>query len=54
MIKRIHVDYTLKVDPSVDGAKVQRAFEAHMPRCPVYRSLAAAIEITTGLSVAEA
>jgi uncharacterized OsmC-like protein len=30
---------------------VQRAFDNHMPKCPVYRSIGSAIEITTSLSV---
>ncbi len=45
------MDYTLRVDPDVDHAKVQRAFDNHMPRCPVYRSLQAAIEITSALEL---
>lgn len=53
VIRRIHVDYTLRVDPDVDRGKVQRAFDNHMPRCPVYRSLRAAIEITTALELVE-
>ena len=53
VIKRIHVTYHLQVDPDADRDKIQRAFEHHMPRCPVYRSIGAAIEITTSLVVSE-
>ncbi len=51
MIKRIHVRYLLRADPDVDRAKLQRAFDRHMERCPVYRSIAAAIEVTTELEL---
>jgi uncharacterized OsmC-like protein len=53
VIKRIHVRYLLKVDPDVDRSKVERSFEHHMPRCPVYRSIGAAIECTTELELVE-
>jgi uncharacterized OsmC-like protein len=53
VIKRIHVEYELGVDADADRAKVQRAFETHMPRCPVFRSIGAAIEITTSLRLVE-
>ena len=51
VIKRIHVVYTLALEPDVDREAVQRAFERHMPYCPVYRSIGAAIEITTALQL---
>ena len=51
VIKRIHVLYRLKLDPDADRDKVQRAFDNHMPRCPVYRSLSGAIDCTTELRV---
>lgn len=54
VIKRIHVAYALRPDPGADRAKIGRAFEHHMPRCPVYRSIGAAIEITTSLAVIDA
>ena len=54
MIKRIHVTYTLAVDPDADRQKIERAFEHHMPRCPVYRSIGTAIDITTSLEVVDA
>jgi uncharacterized OsmC-like protein len=54
VIKRIHVRYQLRLDPETDREKVQRAFDDHMPRCPVYRSIGTAIEITTELELTEA
>lgn len=54
MIKRIHVVYTLALDPEADRDAVQRAFERHMPYCPVYRSIGGAIEITTALELVDA
>lgn len=51
VIKRIHVVYTLAVDPDADREAVQRAFDRHMPYCPIYRSIGTAIEITTALEL---
>jgi uncharacterized OsmC-like protein len=51
VIKRIHVEYTLRIDPDADQAKIERAFEHHMPKCPVYRSIGSAIDITTSLRI---
>jgi uncharacterized OsmC-like protein len=51
VIKRIHVTYTLTLDPDADQEAVQRAFEHHMPRCPVYRSIRDAIDVTTSLEL---
>lgn len=53
VIKRIHVRYTLRVDPGVDRDKIQRAFDAYMPKCPVYMSIRAAIDVTHELDVRE-
>jgi len=53
VIKRIHVRYHLRLDPDTDREKVERAFSHHMPRCPVYRSIGAAVEMTTSLEVSE-
>ena len=39
VVKRIHVVYSLRLDPDADQEKAQRAFEHHMPFCPVYRSI---------------
>ena len=48
VIKRIHVTYRL-ITPAEDREKVDRAYNIHAERCPVYRSLWAAIAITTEL-----
>jgi uncharacterized OsmC-like protein len=52
VIKRIHVTYRLRLDPDADREKVERAFEHHMPKCPVYRSIGGCIDVTTSLEVA--
>ncbi len=54
VLKRIHVTYRLRVDPDADRAKIERAFQHHMPRCPVYRSIGPAVAITTSLELEEA
>ena len=51
VIKRIHVRYRLQLDPDADRAAVQRAFDHHMDRCPVYRSIRDAIDVTTSLEI---
>lgn len=51
VVKRIHVVYSLRLDSDADHEKAHRAFEHHMPHCPVYRSIGSAIEITTALEV---
>lgn len=53
VVKRIHVVYTLALDSTADREAVQRAFDRHMPYCPVYRSIGSAIEITTALELVE-
>jgi uncharacterized OsmC-like protein len=53
VIKRIHVTYHLRLDPDADRSAVQRAFDHHMTRCPVYRSISAAIDVTTSLELDE-
>ena len=50
VIKRIHVIYRLRADAEQAEA-IQRAFEAHPPKCPVYRTLSGCIDITTELAV---
>jgi uncharacterized OsmC-like protein len=54
VIKRIRVTYKLRLEANADRDKVQRAFEHHMPKCPVYRSIGGCIDITTDLEVLEA
>lgn len=48
VIKRIHVIYRLAT-PAEDKEKVDRAYGLHADHCPVYRSLRAAIHISTEL-----
>lgn len=48
VIKRIHVTYRLAT-PAEDRDKVERAYAIHAENCPVYRSISAAIAITTEL-----
>jgi uncharacterized OsmC-like protein len=48
VIKRIHVVYHLAT-PEEDREKVDRAYNIHAENCPVYRSIHAAIDITTEL-----
>ncbi len=51
VLKRIHVRYRLTLDPDADRDRVQRAFERHPVRCPIYRSIGSAVEITTELDL---
>jgi uncharacterized OsmC-like protein len=53
VIKRIEVVYRLKLDPEADHAAVQRVFDHHMPKCPVYRSIGGCIDVTTSLEIVE-
>ena len=51
VLRRIHVIFTLK---ELDAGKVdaaKRAHDAFKPKCPVYRSLHRAIDITTQLNL---
>ena len=50
LIKRIHVVYQLKLDPSRRDA-AERAHSLHADSCPVARSLCDAIDITTSLEM---
>ena len=51
VIKRIHVEYRLRLDSDVDREKVQRAFDLHPSKCPVYRSISGCIDVTTSLTL---
>jgi uncharacterized OsmC-like protein len=53
VLKRVHVTYRLRVAPGADRERIQRAFDRHMPRCPVYRSIGGAVAITTSLAIQE-
>jgi uncharacterized OsmC-like protein len=47
VLRRIHVKYRLSGVPEEAHDTVARVLEMHADRCPVARSLKAAIEITT-------
>jgi uncharacterized OsmC-like protein len=51
VLERVRVTYRLRIDPDADRDKIRRAFEHHMPYCPVYRSIGAAVQITTALEL---
>jgi uncharacterized OsmC-like protein len=46
VIRRVHVDYRL-VSDGAHRETIARVHDMHHDYCPVYRSLKAAIEITT-------
>lgn len=50
VLKRIHVRYLLTVDDGVDLAVVERVHGFHADKCPVARSIGAAIAISTELA----
>ena len=50
VIRRIHVKYLLRAAGEDEGA-INRAYDMHPMRCPVYRTLHKCIEITTELAV---
>ena len=50
VIRRIHVVYRLQA-AHADQAAIQRAFDLHPMRCPVYRTLHRCIEVTTELTI---
>jgi uncharacterized OsmC-like protein len=52
IIRRIHVTYSLKIDPALRREKqdaIDRVMEVHHDACPVYRSISPAIPITASL-----
>lgn len=48
VLRRIHVRYRL-ADAGEEADTVRRVHEIHKEHCPVYRSIQAAIEVTTEL-----
>ena len=50
VIKRIHVKYRLRID-AANREKAERVMKAHVAYCPVARSLAGSIDITTELEM---
>jgi uncharacterized OsmC-like protein len=51
VLRRVHVVFTLKSVSSDKVAAAERAHAVFKPKCPVYRSLHRAIEITTELQL---
>ena len=51
VLRRIHVLFTLKEVAADKVAAAERAHEIFKPKCPIYRSLHRAIDITTELSL---
>ena len=50
VIRRIHVTYKLRA-AAEKRETIERVHGFHADKCPVYRSLAAAIDITTELEI---
>ena len=50
VVRRIHVNYQLRA-AGADQEAINRAFELHPMRCPVYRTLHKCIDITTELAI---
>ncbi|WP_419163731.1 OsmC family protein [Candidatus Palauibacter sp.] len=50
VIRRIRTRYRLRADEA-HGDAIRRAFGAHPPKCPVYRTLSGCIDITTELDI---
>lgn len=53
VIKRVHVVYTLKLDPG-KRETAERVHGMHHDRCPVYRTVAGCIDVTTELRMEDA
>jgi uncharacterized OsmC-like protein len=53
VLRRIHVVFTLRGLDPLKRETAERAHESFKPRCPVYRSLHRAIDITTELHVVD-
>jgi uncharacterized OsmC-like protein len=49
VIRRIRVGYRLRGCPPEKREAAQRAHAAHATRCPVHRTIAGCVEITTSL-----
>ena len=55
-IMRIHITYNLKIDAALRAEKqeaIDRVMAVHADACPVHRSIAGCIDITTGLEIEE-
>jgi uncharacterized OsmC-like protein len=51
VLRRIHVVFTLKDVAADKVAAAERSHEIFKPKCPLYRSLHRAIDITTELTL---
>ena len=54
VIKRIHITYKLKVDPTLLEEKrdaIDRVMRVHPNSCPVYRSISGSIDVTAELEL---
>ncbi len=50
VLRRIHVAFTLEV-VDAEAAAARRAHEVFKPKCPIYRSIHRAIDVTTELVI---
>jgi len=51
VLRRIHVHYTLRLPPDAPRAKVDRALETHVAKCPTAKSLEGAVEVTWSVDI---
>jgi uncharacterized OsmC-like protein len=51
VIKRIHAHYRLRAGGDVDETVIERVHGFHADKCPVARSIAGSIDITTSYEV---
>ena len=51
VLRRIHVVFSLKGAPPEKAAAAERAHENFKSKCPVYRSVYRAIDVTTELTI---
>ena len=50
IVRRIHVEYHLKMDPE-KSAEAERAYQVHADNCPVARTIRDCVDITTSLII---
>lgn len=50
VVKRIHINYRLKLDPALKEAAL-RAHSFHADRCPMARTIGGSVKITTSLDM---
>jgi uncharacterized OsmC-like protein len=46
LLRSIHVHYVLEPSQDAEQAKVERALETHVDKCPTARSLRGAVDVT--------